>query len=175
MILKDDFKFDYDADFAESFTSAMNDIISSGYKYIYKDEGLIQLRYTEEYNKYTGQKEFKRLKTSGLYLSKAGNENMEITEFKIVLSALPIEQIADSEADNGYIPISSYTQSERSFDVVGKSPMTYTNYPNYNGLLYTSGTAVNYLNAVLMVKRGAGKSKKSGWALVKYEEVDAPE
>lgn len=177
MILNISNDYPYEQDALSLINKHLEDVISSGYKYLYIDNPDLSVYYYESFDKYTGERSTKSFSISGLYLSKNGDSSREVSELKISISSESNEIIADRLADLGYRPISRYKQTERSYGIDGIEPSMYTELVNGQNLpRYKVGAVRNWLNCLLVCKGQANVSeKKSGWALVKYEEVDSPE
>lgn len=178
MIVNIDMQFEYSEDAVSSVNAHLAGLLSDGYKYIYKNGDDCSVYYYESFDKYTGERSKKIVKISGIYLSRGGTKANEVSEVKLIVSSEPISQRLDIEADSGYLPYSPYTQKDRSYNIEGLSPHMYTELVNgKNEPRWTVGPKRNWVECAIVTKGASDDSlgKKSGWALVKYEEVDAPE
>lgn len=178
MIVNVDMQFEYSEDAVSAVNNHLAGLLSDGYKYIYKNGDGCNIYYYESFDKYTGERSKKFVEISGIYLSKGGTKANEVSEVKLIISSNPIAQTIDSEADNGYLPYSPYVQQDKSYSIEGINPQMYTELVNgKNETRWKVGAMRNWVECAIVTKGASDEysGKKSGWALVKYEEVEALE
>ncbi|QBQ80853.1 hypothetical protein MM01_00018 [Escherichia phage vB_EcoS_MM01] len=159
----------------------LSNLVDSGYKFTYNFRNELDISYWEIGNQKTGLVELSGLAVRHLGLSKNGfNELSEIKIFSFEYGVDystddDIARITDEIFDKkGYVPLSSKLFSATIVDESNKTKRSVL-----EGGKYVTYYSPSYKRIFMLI---AGKpktkeleTKKSGWALVKYEEVEAPE